>query len=84
MIELRRSGLVILVTRNVLVARFTEQMAPFRAVEVGELQQIGHNRSEPIIEGHMELRGDVPGLQIEDQRDRTGVPITDADVDAAL
>jgi hypothetical protein len=41
-------------------------MAPFRAVEVGELQRIGHDRSKPIIEGHMELRGDVAGLQIED------------------
>jgi hypothetical protein len=59
-------------------------MAPFRAVEVGELQWISHNRSKPIIECHMELRGDVAGLQIEDQRDRTGVAIADTDVDTAF
>jgi hypothetical protein len=59
-------------------------MAPFGAVEVRELQRIGHDRSEQIIEGHMELRSDVAGLKIEDQRDRTGVPITDANIDTAL
>jgi hypothetical protein len=59
-------------------------MAPFRAVEVRELQRIGHNSGKPIIEGHMELWGDVASLEIEDQRNRTGVPIADSDIDAAL
>jgi hypothetical protein len=59
-------------------------MAPFWAVEVGKLQRISHDCSKPIIEGHMELRGDVASLQIEDQRDRAGVVIADTDIDAAL
>jgi hypothetical protein len=57
-------------------------MVPFGTVEVGELQRVSHNSGKPIIKCHMELRGDVASIKIEDQWDTTGVSITDADVDA--
>jgi hypothetical protein len=62
---------VILIGREILIGRFTEEGMPIGAVEVGELGRIGHNSCEPIIEGHMELRSDGPCLEVQHQGDRT-------------
>jgi hypothetical protein len=79
-----RLNLIILIGREVLIGRFTEEGVPVGAVEVRELGWIGHNGGKPIIEGHVELRSDGSCLEVEDQRDRTRVPITHPHVHVAL
>jgi hypothetical protein len=75
---------IILVGWKILIGRFAEEGVPVGTVEVGELGRIGHNGCKPIIERHMELRSDGSGLEVEDQQDRTGVPITHSHVHVAL
>jgi hypothetical protein len=75
---------IILVGRKILIGRFTEEGVPVRAVEIGELGWIGHNSCEPIIEGHMKLRSDGSGLEIQDKGDRARVPIAHPHIHVAL
>jgi hypothetical protein len=75
---------IILIGWKVLIRRFAEEGVPVGAVEVGELGWIGHNGCEPIIERYMELRSDGSCLEVEDQGDRTRVPITHPHVHVAL
>jgi hypothetical protein len=76
--------LIILVGWKILIGGFAEEGVPVRAVEVGELGGISHDGGKPIIERHMELRRDGSGLEIQDKRNRTRVPITHPHVHVAL
>jgi hypothetical protein len=75
---------IILIGWKILIGRFAEEGVPVGAVEIGELRRIGHDSGEPIIEGHMELRSDGPCFEIQDEGDRTRVPITHPHVHVAL
>jgi hypothetical protein len=75
---------IILVGWKILIRRFTEEGVPIGAVEVGELGRISHNSGKPIIDRYMELGSDGACLEVEDQGDRTRVPITHPHVHVAL
>jgi hypothetical protein len=75
---------IILIGREILIGRFAEEGVPVRAVKIGELGWISHNSCEPIIEGHMKLGSDGAGLKIQDEGNRTRVPITHPHVHVAL
>jgi hypothetical protein len=75
---------IVLIGWKVLIGRFTEEGVPVGAVEIRELGWIGDNCSKPIVEGHMELRGDGSCLEVQHQGDRTRVPITHPHVHVAL
>jgi hypothetical protein len=64
--RLLRFGRRIFVAGDVLIGRFTKEGMPIR-----KCGWIGHNCGKPIVEGHMELRSDGSGLEIEDQGNRT-------------
>jgi hypothetical protein len=75
---------IVLIGWKVLIGGFAEQGVPIGAVEVGELGWIGHNSSKPVVESYMELRSDGSCLEVEDQGDRTRVPIAHSHVHVAL
>jgi hypothetical protein len=75
---------IILVGREILIGGFTEEGVPVGAVEIGELGWISHDGGKPIVERHMELRSDGSGLEIQDKRDRTRVPIAHPHVHVAF
>jgi hypothetical protein len=75
---------IILIGRHIEIAGFPEKLTPLRALEVRELGRIGHNRSKPIIERHMELRCNVASFEIENQRNGAGVSITRSEVHRTL
>jgi hypothetical protein len=75
---------IILIGWKILIGRFTEEGVPVGAVEIRELGWIGNNCSEPIIEGHMELRSDGACLEVKDQRNRTRVSVAHPHVHVAL
>lgn len=53
---------------NILVFRFTEQLLPLRAVEVGKLLRSAGHRGKPVIKHHMVWGGDGPGARVEHSR----------------
>jgi hypothetical protein len=75
---------VIVVGRDVLVGQLTEHLVPRGGVEVGKLGRIRRDGGEPIIKDDMKLGRDGARFQVQNKRDRGGVLITEADVDASL
>jgi hypothetical protein len=75
---------IVLVGWKILIGRFAEEGVPIGAVEVGELGWISHDSGKPIIERYMELGSDGACLEVEDQGNRTRVPIAHPHVHVAL
>ena len=78
------SVVVVVVGRDVLVGRLTEHLVPCGGVEVGKLGRIRRDGGEPIIKDDVKLGRDGARLQVQNKRDRGGVLIAEADVDASL
>ena len=77
------SIVVVVVGRDVLVGRLTEHLVPRGGVEVGKLGRIRRDGGEPIIKDDVKLGCDGARLQVQNKRDRSGVLIAEADVDAS-
>ena len=81
--SVRRRFWRVVVGRDVLVGRLTEQLVPRSGVEVGKLGRIRRDGGEPIIKDDVKLGCDGARLQVQNKRDRSGVLIAEADVDAS-